>query len=156
MSVVDRLIPPAILRAEDQMDDDRARRARVLLLMIATASMTGLLSGIIHYRDGSVLRAVFTSSVMIPFSAGILMLRRTERLEPATHYLCALFSIAVIVSPFLALGSVPLMAGLIAIPLAAASMGGARVGLIWTAIVMLPLCASAQWYPFTDGEGAVA
>ena len=156
MSMVDRLIPAAILYAEDQTDDDRARRARILILVIAIASIVGLLAGMNHYVDGSILRAVYTALAVIPFSAGILLLRRTERLEPAVHFLCAMFSAVVITSPLLSSGSVPLMAGLIAIPLAATAMGGARVGLIWTAIVLFPLVVSAQWYPFSDGERAVA
>jgi hypothetical protein len=156
ISVVNRLIPAAILRAEDQIDDDRARRARILLLMIAIAGTIGVLAAVLHYRDGSVLRACFTGLAVIPFAGAVLLLHRFERLEPASHYLCGLLSLVVMTSPLLGSESVPLLAGLIAIPLAATAMGGARVGLIWTAIVMLPLIASAQWAPFSNGERSVA
>ena len=93
---------------------------------------------------------------MVPFAGAILLLHKTERLEPPTHYFCALFVLFVMLSPVFESPSIPLYVGLIAIPLAATAMGGASLGFWWTGIVLLLLTASAVLFPFEPAKLAVA
>lgn len=93
---------------------------------------------------------------MVPFAGAILLLHKTERLEPPTHYRCALFVLFVMLSPVLESPSIPLYVGLIAIPLAATAMGGASLGFWWTGIVLLLLTASAVLFPFEPAKLAAA
>lgn len=153
---VDRLIPAVVLEAGDQAGDRRARRARILLMVVIVSSTIGIVTGVSHYLKGDILRSFFTSFSFVPFGASILVMRATGRVEPAAHYLCFLCSFVVLLSPFLAEESVPLMVAMIAVPLAATAMGGAAIGLTWTFIVGLLLSACALWLPFSPPERAIA
>ena len=153
---VDRLIPPSFLKTDGAVADDRARRARILVVIVAASSAIGVTMSVVHFLDGHLPRSLFALSSVVPIAASLLILRWSGKIELATHYLCVLISLAVISSPFTSEESVPLMVGLIAVPLAAEAMGGARIGLIWTGIVGLSLLAGAIWLPFTPAERAVA
>ena len=153
---VDRFIPAAILDGASDGRTDGVQRARLVLMVVAVASLIGLVSGVNHLWSGNLPRALFTIFAAAPLAASALVMRWFGRVEPAAHYLCALCAFFVIASPFMAEESVPLMVGLIAVPLAATAMGGTRVGLVWTGIVLVLLTGSAIALPVSPGERAVA
>lgn len=133
-----------------------ARRARFTLLIVALSSAVALIASGIHYSHGDILRAWFMAAAVVPFAGSVLVMHWTGRVQPAAHYLCALIAFFVVVSPFLSAESVPILVALIPIPLAGTVMGGQRIGLIWTGIVLLVLSASALSLPFSHGERHVA
>ncbi len=153
---VDRLLPPSFLNAEIAVGDDRARRARILLLIVAATSAIGMSISLVHYLDGNFLRSLFTFFSAVPAAASVIVLRRSERIEPAAHTICALISVTVISSPFLSEESVPIMVGLMVVPLAAEAIGGVRIGLLWTGLAALMLMAAAIGLPFDPAERVVA
>ena len=153
---VDRLLPDAIRNEAANGRTDGLQRARLVLVVVVVGGLIGLLLGLNHLAHGNTPRAVFTMSAIVPFMLSLVVLRWSGRVEPAAHYLCALCTFFVIGSPFLARDSVPLMVGLIAVPLAATVMGGARVGLVWTGIVLVLLVGAAEVLPFSQGERDVA
>lgn len=109
----------------------------------------GLFSSVVHLSTGEVVRAAFTLGIGLPILFSWVVLHWTGRIDLAAHHLCGVSTLGLVVSPFLSSGGLPLYVGLVGVPLAAAAIGGARVGAVWTAVVVAVLCASSLLVPWS-------
>ncbi len=126
------------------------------MAILTGANLVGIAAGIAHALDGHPLRGAFTALSLIPNSAALLLMHKTHRVEPATHYLLACLTSVIVVSPILSESSLPVLVGLAPLPVAAIAVGGSRVGAIWTALIALILAGSAMTFPFEPAERFLA
>ncbi len=134
--------------APDDSAESERRPATLLGVIVLLGVVLGMLSSAVHLWHGDFARAAFTAAIGIPIVVTLWLLRWTRRLDWAVHYLCAVCTIGILISPFLADDAPPVFVGLIGIPLAATVLGGSRVGLPWSVITVVAATASAMRLAF--------
>ena len=125
------------------LDLEDARASRGLIFVAFAGASIGLLSSLVHLSTGDTARAAFTAAVALPILSTLLVLRWTRRVDLSVHMLCAIFTLGLVASPFFSSHAPPIFIGMIVVPIAAASLGGVRAGLIWSLVSVVPLLASA-------------
>ena len=140
-SIEDRILR---IWAPDDLAESERRPATLLGVIALLGVVLGLLSSVVHLVHGDFARAAFTAAISIPIVLTFRVLRWTRRLAWAIHYLCAVCTIGILISPFLADDAPPVFVGLIGIPLAATVLGGSRTGLPWSVITIVAATASAM------------
>ncbi len=131
---LDPLLPTRVLEA----DPETRGRARLLLLLVVLASVLGASSSLgqaLYGHPGRSLlllgcSAAALASLAIPFWSG--------RLRGAASSFCAVLFVGLVVTPMLGDPKhAPIGAAMI--PLLASALGGLRVGLVWTGLVVVAL-----------------
>ncbi len=122
---------------------DENRRAGILIAVAFLGVAIGLLSAVVHLATGQLMRAGFTAGVGIPILSSLLVLRWTGRVDWSAHYLCTLFTLCVLASPFFSAEGVPVYVGLIGVPVVSAAIAGSRAGAFWTLVTVSLLVASS-------------
>ncbi|MFT5444438.1 MAG: PAS domain S-box-containing protein, partial [Myxococcota bacterium] len=153
---VDQLIPDALLHDNKAISSEVKRRARLLLFVVAASGATSFIYSIAHFLAGEQHRAFLATFALLPIAFTLYLLHRTATLYIPIHYLCTLLAACVVASPFLTESPTPIFVGLISIPLAAATVGGIRAGLAWTAIATALLAAGAMYSPLSQSESVIA
>lgn len=153
---VDWIIPDAVDQLEMKGRSQVQRRSRLLVFVIAISCVTSVVSSLLHFVEGDSTRAVFTTISLVPILLTLVVLRFTANLEMAVHYLCGFLSAAIVASPFLSQTSDPIFVGMIAVPMSAALVGGARLGVMWTVIASAILAVGAAGAPLDTGARGIA
>jgi PAS domain-containing protein len=92
-----------------------------------------------------------------PAASHLFVMRRTGKPVEATHLALAILTAGIWISPLLAPSSIPVMLGLLVLPLIAVGTTGVRSGLVWTAICTALLAAGAAgWFSHSLPEQALA
>ncbi len=137
-------------------DPEDARRARVLSAIVGL-SMVGCLVGTLSLAlDPRPERALFLLGIAIPLGGTLFVLKRTGRVDYATHWMCAWSMVGTCTSTFFWSGVFSVYGLLLAVPVVASAAAGSRAGLGWTAIVTVVLSVIATRFasgPLDESAG---
>lgn len=147
-SPVDRFWRRVVIGLLRSDDPELVRRGGLALFVVLVGATMGGLSAFVHLAAGEPIRAIFTGLYGLPLLLVLLLMRWTHGPDFAVHCALGLIAFGLILSPFLAEESLPVLLGLTCIPVAATIVLNAKGGLIWTIICTSVLAASAMWFPF--------
>jgi len=150
------LIPSRLRDASTPGSADRLRRASLLVFVTAAGVATGIASSVLHLTRGDPYRAAFTVVASVAMASAVFLLRRIGRIEPAIHLYCFLVTALVVASPYFSSLSKPIFVALVAVPVAANTVGGWRIGIVWTAITFAILSFAAGFLPLDPFDRTLA
>lgn len=114
------------------------------IVLAAFAAAAGGLSSVVHAFAGDAPRALFTGIVGALFLGPLWLAHRRPQWSYGVAHLClAIASLGIAVSPLFAPDSIPVLLGLVAIPVAATVATGWRGGLAWTFVATAVLGSTA-------------
>lgn len=146
----------AVARWVRSHDPEIVRTSGHAIALFLIASGLGALSAAVHLTAGEPLRALFTGLYGLPLLIPVGLLRATQRPHLSTHLTLGLITIGLVVSPFLAGNSIPIMLGLIVVPFAAIAATNAAGGACWTIVSLTILAATARLAPLAPAERTLA
>lgn len=123
-------------QADPQQGPDSIRRSHFLALATSLTAFVALLATGVHLLDGEIARASYSLVAAPLVFAGVVVYRRTRDTTRAAHVFCATASLLAITSPFFSPNALPIPLALLGMPLAAASIGNARAGALWTGMTI--------------------
>ena len=142
--------------AEPREDPDAIRRSQFLALATSLTALVALLAMGLHWLEGEHVRAMYALFATPLVFAGVVVYRRTRNTTLAAHVFCVTASLLTITSPFLAPKALPLPLALLGMPLAAAAIGNARAGTLWTGLTVIAFMAYGYAAPAGSDAAALA
>lgn len=131
-------------------------RRRLLLSVGLLSAVIGLLSSLLHGIQGNALRSLFTGLCGLAFLAILPLIQRSRRPELHAHGLLLLMALGLAASPFVDPDGVPLVVGLVVLPVVSSFLTGATGALVWTLVATGLLALLAGTQEFAPGERTVA
>lgn len=124
-------------------DSDTRARAHLFVAIISIAMIIAIISASFHVYYGATLRGLFSLAAIVPGLGTLLVLRRSDRLQPALHFFLSVIVATIVVSPYLSSAQFTVPIGASVVPFIAAVVAGLGPGLAWTFITLGVMCISA-------------
>ncbi|MAG33705.1 MAG: hypothetical protein CL908_22735 [Deltaproteobacteria bacterium] len=132
-------------------DRETLRRAGITAFLALVGAGIGLLSSAVHLLAGDSGRALFTGLYWVPLLFAMALMRWTGKPAYAAHFSAVLVSLGLVLSPFFSSTSIPVVLGMIVVPIGATLAAGSVAGILWTVAATGLLLAGALTLPL---EGA--